>query len=259
LGAIVKIAQNFKILRIIRYFKELNMEKLYITFAIVFVLSVISLRFPQTRLKNLMEKISVPWHKDPYRLNDRFITPAELHFYQCLQEAAEGIAIVCPKVALQDVFNVDKGIEMAWGLRQKINKKHVDFLLCEPKKLLPIAGVELDDRTHVEEPARIKRDNFVNQLFHSARLPLLRIPARREYDVNEIKNSILQTLHADNTAPTCPDCEIPLTLKKNYKNQNYWGCSNYPHCTQSEDYANIAIEENEAEHMEPLTEIEILE
>ncbi len=232
------------------------MENIFTLFVALIILSVISQLLSNKKLKINKKKISVPWPLTSNRLNDKFISPAELHFYQCLQKAAEGLAIICPKVSLQDIFAVDGVLQkIKWGLQQKIYKKHVDFLLCEPEKLLPVVAIELDDRSH-EEVGRTKGDKFVNRLFNSAHVPLLRFPVKNEYDVNEIKNSIRQAFGPDNS-PMCPDCDMPLLLKTNYKNKNYWGCRNYPNCKQSEDFANIPIEKREPEQMEPLTDIKI--
>ena len=49
----------------------------------------------------------------------------------------------------------------------------------------PLVGMELDDRSH-QRADRKERDEFVNEVFKAAGLPLLHVPARRGYVVNEL-------------------------------------------------------------------------
>jgi hypothetical protein len=67
----------------------------------------------------------------------------------------------------------------------------VDFLICRNDDWMPMLGIELDDDSH-EKAARKQRDMFVNELFASTGIPLLRIhlnadlmrAARDEVDVD---------------------------------------------------------------------------
>lgn len=171
----------------------------------------------------------------PYRLRDDFLSNAEFRFFNYLKSASSEVAVICPKVSLQDIFFVSQGDKKTkFGLWQKINKKHVDFLLCSPETMKPIMGVELDDRSH-QNSDRIERDDFVNNLFKTAKLPLLRFQVKKDYSEAEIKKAIheaLETVHP----PQCPKCNIPLALKVNYKDQLFWGCGNYPKCKCTENY-----------------------
>ncbi len=67
----------------------------------------------------------------------------------------------------------------------RISQRHVDFLVCEPARMRPLLGIELDDASH-QTPARQRRDEFVERVFRTARLPLLRFPAQRAYNTQEI-------------------------------------------------------------------------
>jgi hypothetical protein len=56
----------------------------------------------------------------------------------------------------------------------KIDRKHVDFVLCNPETLRPLAGIELDDKSH-ERADRRQRDSFVEGVFEAAGLAFARL------------------------------------------------------------------------------------
>jgi hypothetical protein len=65
---------------------------------------------------------------------------------------------------------------MPIGGRNKISQKHVDFLVCRNDEWMPMLAIELDDSHN--DPKNFKRDMFVNDLFASTAVPLLRLPVR---------------------------------------------------------------------------------
>ena len=83
---------------------------------------------------------------------------------------------VCPKVNLGDIFFVTRPSENQ-SFRNKVDRKHVDFLVCHPQTMKPLFGVELDDKSHSRSD-RVERDVFVEKVFDAAGLPLVRKAAR---------------------------------------------------------------------------------
>lgn len=83
----------------------------------------------------------------PYRQRDDFLSAAELSFCQVLTSVVGESFVVCPKANLADIFYVARPNENT-SHRNKIARKHVDFLLCTPATMTPILGVELDDASH---------------------------------------------------------------------------------------------------------------
>jgi predicted RNA-binding Zn-ribbon protein involved in translation (DUF1610 family) len=185
--------------------------------------------------------------KYPYFVRDDFLTPAELNFYRVLKSAVSDQALIFTKVNLGDLFyakSSDYGEYRTYT--NKIDRKHVDFILCDPATVQPILGIELDDKSHQRQD-RQERDEFVENIFACAKLPLARIPVKQSYSVTEL-NSLLQqyklgkeTVDAKPTiaqtskpAPRCPKCgsEMVLRTAKSGANQGgkFWGCSNYPQC-----------------------------
>jgi hypothetical protein len=84
----------------------------------------------------------------PYRLRDDFLSNAEASFYQVIQGMLGGYLTVCPKVSLSDILYVPRRNENYQAYHNKIDRKHVDFLICEPKTMRPRFAIELDDASH---------------------------------------------------------------------------------------------------------------
>jgi very-short-patch-repair endonuclease len=71
----------------------------------------------------------------------------------------------------------------------RVNRKHVDFVLCEPQYLKPMIVVELDDGSH-EADERMERDALVDQVLLAAQIRIVHVPAAKGYVVNEISKLI---------------------------------------------------------------------
>lgn len=79
-------------------------------------------------------------------------------------------------------------------MTHKIDRKHVDFLLCDPVTMRPMVGIELDDNSH-QRPDRQERDAFVDQAFQAAGLPLLHVAVKRAYVVTELEALLAPFVH----------------------------------------------------------------
>ena len=179
-------------------------------------------------------------------------------------------AMVCPKVALGDLFYASTGDPRQNRIStNRIDRKHVDFLLCDPKTLRPLAGIELDDKSH-QRPDRQARDEFVAGVFAAARLPLVRVPVEHAYSASDLRRLLQRYLGLAATAPAgfqaptvargpgqhpqapagersatpsavhstagqiCAKCGSAMVLRtaKTGANQGgkFWGCPNFPRC-----------------------------
>lgn len=184
----------------------------------------------------------------PYRLRDDFLSAAELSFYRVLASAVGNRAVICPKVNLADVFFVVRPNENQ-SFRNKIDRKHVDFLLCDPTTMKPVCGVELDDSSHARRD-RQDRDEFVDQVFHVAGLPLVRVPAKAAYSPTALLAMLEPHLSGEvvvkpalsaqsaTGSPTCPKCGVPMVQRTAKKGPNagqpFFGCPHYPKCREVE-------------------------
>ncbi len=182
----------------------------------------------------------------PYRLRADFLSPAELSFYHVLTSVVGDQAVITMKVRLADLFFVPKSQEQQ-AHQNKINSKHLDFLLCDSKTMRPMMGIELDDKSH-ERQNRVERDAFVDRVFQAAGLPLLHIVRQQAYNAREIGdqlNPLLkggsvvpaqspQPVFLASTSPICPTCNIPMVIRTSTRGPNqgnqFYGCINYPRC-----------------------------
>ena len=130
----------------------------------------------------------------PYALRDNFLSPAEHNFYLVLKSAVSESALVCPKVALGDLFYARSNDPSEFRIyTNKIDRKHVDFLLCDPKTVKPLLGIELDDKSH-QRSDRQARDEFIGEVFAAAKLPLVRMPVQASYSIAQLKSILQQHL-----------------------------------------------------------------
>jgi hypothetical protein len=181
----------------------------------------------------------------PYALSSSFLSPAEHNFFSVLRTTVSDQALISVKVGLGDLFEVKSNDPSEFRIyRNKIDRKHVDFLLCDPKTLRPLAGIELDDKSH-QRSDRQARDEFVEHVFQAANLPLVRIPVKASYSVTELSKQLQPYLRLAETPlpvvevikpemPHCPRCgsEMVLRTARSGSNQGgqFWGCSKYPQC-----------------------------
>lgn len=147
-----------------------------------------------------------------YEARKDFFSPAERSFFGVLEWAVAGKYRVLGKVRLGDLIQPAKGYTrsqrtVAWN---RINQKHVDFVLCQPDTLAPVGAVELDDASHRQEE-RSERDDFVDRALKTAGIPIVRFAARKSYAVVEVKAQLQAVLPLKEEAHA-PD-EFSLTAQ----------------------------------------------
>jgi hypothetical protein len=151
----------------------------------------------------------------PYRATAALLTPAERNFAGALRLALPMLAqmagksappMMLAKLRLADVIEVDRAKlparaaeasdkrDMRWQTAQnRINAKHLDFVLCDPVSTRPVLAIELDDRSH-ERADRVKRDEFVDAALREAGLALVRVRVSDAYAPAEIARQLLAAL-----------------------------------------------------------------
>jgi len=202
-----------------------------------------------------------------YRLRDDLFSPAEASFYHVLLQACAGWAVVLGKVNLGDLLYAPREAgEAQWAMWNRINRKHLDYVLCDRQTLRPLVAVELDDASH-RLARRAERDAFVDQAMAQAGLGLVRVPVQQAYATAELgqrlRQAVLQPQAAvaavapalnETTvgapveaepcaatvdtlapeAPQCPRCGGQMVLRTAQRGvragQPFWGCENYPRC-----------------------------
>lgn len=200
----------------------------------------------------------------PYRVRDDFLTITERSFYHTLVHAIQGRFVIFAKIRLADIFFVAQP-DKNFTYFNQISRRHIDFLLCQPKTIKPIVAIELDDASH-QQAERRERDEFVDRVFEAADLPLVRIPAQHAYIASEIIARLQQYLGNDDlnkspepaekpvaessqtangdpaAPPLCPKCGIPMVVrtvaKGQYQGRQFYGCKNYPKCREMKPINN---------------------
>jgi hypothetical protein len=141
----------------------------------------------------------------PYHLRDAFLSNAEISFYHVLQSVVGETSQVFSKVSLGDIFYVKSSDASKYRIyTNKIDRKHVDFLLCNPKAVRPFLGIELDDKSH-QRNDRQERDQFVEQVFAAAGIPLVRVPVKHTYSLQEVQALLQPYIQLDASQPLPPD------------------------------------------------------
>lgn len=159
------------------------MMKLYVVVALILVAFIVL-----TLLKAKLVDGGSAAKADVFYLRKSLFSPAERSFLGVLDSNLPAGTRVFGKVRLEDIFGVKAGLERGerQAARNRISRKHVDFLLVRSSDLVPVAGIELDDSSH-DDADRQERDQFVDSVFSSAGLPLLHITAQKAYSSADIR------------------------------------------------------------------------
>lgn len=129
--------------------------------------------------------------KKPYRYTRKkfFLTRAEHEFYDALITAVGDKYYIFAQIHLPTILD-NKVIGQSWrASRSHIDRKSVDFVLCDKKYLSPQLAIELDDKSH-DQPKRKIRDKEVERILAEAGMPLLRVENRGHFDPAELAQHI---------------------------------------------------------------------
>ncbi len=118
----------------------------------------------------------------------------QITFFSILPQASSTRSLIFPQVQLCKLISPRRGIPARQTYQNKIDRKSVDFVLCNPSTLKPQLIIELDDKSHTRED-RKTRDDFVNNALKAAGIPLLRIPAASHYNLIALEQQIRDKIH----------------------------------------------------------------
>ncbi|MBV6452623.1 MAG: hypothetical protein MHPDNHAH_03382 [Anaerolineales bacterium] len=174
------------------------------------------------------------------------LTHTEAPFFQLLRKMTKDYLVIFPHVALRDLVSVISDQSEYFTYYNKIDRKQVDFVLCDPSSLKPVFAIELDDSSH-NRPDRKQRDGFVEDVLAQAKIPLVRVPVRNDYSVDELSNLFkgavakhiaqraeepLSQYTIDNP-PLCSKHGVRMVLRTARRTgERFWGCPNYPLCRE---------------------------
>ena len=156
------------------FFVSKNMLKIYSIFFAFTILAVLIV-FISTYLK-------IKTAKFPYLKKDCLMSEAEKKFYFVLSEVIGNDYLIFSKVRMADLLYLPKmSNSNFYHYQNKIQSKHVDFLICDKENIEPLLAIELDDSSHLKMD-RILRDELVDRIFESAKLPIMHVKFSENYD-----------------------------------------------------------------------------
>lgn len=200
---------------------------------------------------------------------DVLFTPAERSFLGVLEQALDSRYRIFGKVRLGDIVKPAKGLTAGKRAtaQNRINQKHVDFVVCAAADLALIGVLELDDQSHGRED-RVERDELVDQALAMAGIPVLRFSGKKGYALQEVRARLAEILPAatkpditpkvqeaivpaqpapvairesapvqpEPPAPVCPKCTSVMVKRQAAKGAHagkwFWACSAFPECRQ---------------------------
>lgn len=124
-----------------------------------------------------------------YEKKEYFLTRTEKDLYSKLSEILGGECEIFPQAHLSSFLNHEVKGQNWKGALAHIQRKSVDFLICDKRYLSPKLAIEFDDPSH-DRKDRIKRDEVVEGIFKNANMPLLRIRYDSDKDIDEIAQTI---------------------------------------------------------------------
>lgn len=160
----------------------------YVVLIFIIIILIIERILEKKNIIQENNKIENNDYKEKYVKKEYLLTQTELKFYKILKQITDELNLkICPEVALYEIIN-----NIDYKDFNKIKSKSIDFVITEQNLKIKMC-IELDDYSHKQEK-RIERDNFINDLFNQLNIKILRIPVQNFYNIEELKNKIIESL-----------------------------------------------------------------
>ncbi len=125
------------------------------------------------------------------------LTPRESAFFKRLESAVGQDYYIFPQVHLSSLANHAVQGQNWKAAKSHIDRKSLDFVLCEKTSLTPVLAIELDDPTH-KLPERMHNDRVKEGILYEINLPLLRINANDIPDENTLSGEVGKMVKKEN-------------------------------------------------------------
>jgi len=133
----------------------------------------------------------------PYHAKLYFFSRSEKEFFNILNSQVDAIRYtIFPKVRIGDFIEVDYNDRYNRTWRNKIQSKHIDFLVWDLVEGKIALAIELDGDSH-NTTKMMDRDDFVNKLYKKIGLKLVRVRVGTNFteEIEKIKDALYsQTL-----------------------------------------------------------------
>ena len=179
-----------------------------------------------------------------YDKNFSLLSSTEKAFLRTLEPLLDETFRIFVKVRLADLIQVRHQAEQGADRQTlaRINATTIDFVICNAEDLSIVGAIDLADGSFSETDTTLS-DALIDKAAAAAQLPLVRLPARLQYQAEEIADLLTTSLKlpehtgskpAISEYGSCPTCGEPLMLLKAKHGENigkyFLGCSNSPEC-----------------------------
>lgn len=125
----------------------------------------------------------------PYSKKTQFFSEAERKFYDALVQAVGPEFVILSKCGVSDLLDVD--IEKHFAAFKRIQNHYVDFVVVRKGDDSVACAIELDDEVH----ERFSKESlFLDEVFSTAGLPLIRFEVQEVYSVAEVQKALVLSL-----------------------------------------------------------------
>lgn len=129
-----------------------------------------------------------------YAKKNYVMTQTELKFYRELKKVTDNLQLtIFPQVKLDAIIDLKKNNHTD---RNRIKFKSIDFTIVNKLNCKIVCCIELDDYTH-NYNKRIKRDNFVNKVFETVGIKLIRIKVNNYYNLEELEKALKESVNTE--------------------------------------------------------------
>ena len=159
------------------------MELLYLLVVVIVFAIVGAIVTASRKNQSQTETKEKPVGPKKYFLRNFLFDKRELPMYNILRRALGDTYLVLSKVRIEDFVKVNKygrSRQEAFGLRNRIKSRHVDFLICD-KTSRPVMAVELDGASH-NNPKRRERDERLDKIYKDIGLSVRHIRVGSDFE-----------------------------------------------------------------------------
>lgn len=119
---------------------------------------------------------------------------ADQLFTQALEQAARGLYRIHSKVPVTALIKptIAQGKSAAWReVFETIRSRHFDFVLCKLGRTAVACVIELYDSPRQSDGVRKERDENLEKICASLKLPVLFVTRQQDYNVEELRNALI--------------------------------------------------------------------
>ena len=131
--------------------------------------------------------------KLPYKKKEFLLNISERKFFEAISEKLPSKYVIYPQIVLSAIIKTECSKRNFWFYQNKINKKIIDFVICEKRYNQPILAIEYDGPTH-ERYDRRKRDDFVNKALESAEIKIIHVKHSKNLNYDKVMADINNNL-----------------------------------------------------------------